>query len=182
MNRASILAFTLLAACSSEDPDPEAPAEVDRDALLACESDAFTIGRPLSGPGLDENGFVGEPLASYIVHTTQIIPKPEMEEAFFEQSVAVFGQLATSGGMVAYGFALDDECGDARTVGVWESEETMYAFAGTGEHVKAMARTHELSLAGRVAHWTATPEEILALDWAEVKARIAGAEISPLYP
>jgi hypothetical protein len=182
MSRASILTFALLTACSTEDPDAEIPAEIDRDALLACESDAFTVGRPLSGPGLDDSGFIGEPLESYVVHTTQIVPRPEMREAFFHQSVAVFGQVATSEGMVAYGFALDDQCGDARTVGVWKSEDHMYAFAVTGEHLKAMARTHELSLAARVTHWTATPEEILALDWTALKARMAETDNSPLYP
>lgn len=180
MHRFVIAVLPFAIACSSEDPEPVA--EIDRAALLACESDDFVVGRPLTGPGLDENGFVGEPLASYVVHTTQIVYHPEKEADFLQQSGAVMAQLASTEGIVAYGVALDPTCGDARTLGVWESEEAMYAFAGSGEHVRAMARTHELSAAGRVLHWTASPDEVRALDWDAVKARLRAEPISPLYP
>lgn len=184
MHRFVIAILPFAIACSSDDtaPEPEAPAEVDRAALLACESEDFQVGRPLTGPGLDDSGFLGEPLASYVVHTTQIVYHPDKETDFFQQSGAVMAELASAPGLVAYGVALDPTCGDARTLGVWESEEAMYVFAGSGEHVRAMARTHELSAAGRVLNWTATAEEVLALDWDDVKARLRAAPISSLYP
>lgn len=171
-----------LTACSSEDPSPEQPEAIDRAALLACESESFEVARALVGPGLDEQGFVGEPLDSYVIHTTQIVPRPEKQQEFFDQTGAVVTELVEMDGLVAFSLALDNECGDARTLGVWASEEAMYAFVGTKAHVEAMSRTPELSLAGRVAHWSATPEEVLTLDWDAVKARLAEKPISPIYP
>jgi heme-degrading monooxygenase HmoA len=142
--------------------------------LYECQEVAFEEGKPLSGPGYDPmTGFVGTPQAKYIVHTTQIYVRPEQENAFFQAAGKVIAQLSQTDGLVAYALAGDDGCGVQRTMGVWESEEALYAFVGSGAHVEAMQKTGELSFTGRTTNWEATSDEVLALTWDVARGKLA---------
>lgn len=154
------------------------------EALYACEELGFAEFRPLTGREFDlaQGGFLVDPAqTSYVVHTTQIYVSAEQQGDF----LAVFGdvavQLADTEGLVAWAVSGDEACGVNRTLGVWESEQAMYAFVGSGAHATAMGLTTELSLTGKVTHWEATADEVEALDWDVARAKLAEVEPSPIY-
>jgi quinol monooxygenase YgiN len=145
--------------------------------LYACEDSAFTEAKPLSGPGYDPvTGFTGTPLATYVVSATQIYVRPEQQNAFFEQAGKVVAQLGETPGLVAFGLGTDSACGDSRTIGVWESEDALYEFVGSGAHLTAMQMANELGFTGRTTHWNATSEEVKALTWQGAREKLAAVE------
>lgn len=150
-------------------------------ALYSCAEDDFQEGRPLSGVGFDpaQGGLINPKQTTYVVSTTQIYISKEQAGAFYENVGAVVAQLTETPGLVALGLATDDTCGVNRTLGVWESEEAMYTFAASGAHAVAMENTPTISLTGKVTHWTATVDEVNALDWDVARAKIA--EVDPSY-
>ncbi len=150
--------------------------------LYDCEEVAFSEGRPLSGPGYDpETGLTGAPQASYVLHATQIYVKPEQQDAFFAAVGKVLVQLGQSEGLVAYGLATDDGCGVARTMGVWTSEEAMYAFVASGAHLEAMQRTAELSYTGKTTQWTGSADDVVALTWDVARAKLDAVDSFGAY-
>ncbi len=147
------------AEASSSDPDGSGDSgsggAPDVDMLYACEEPQFMPLSPLVGPGLDPKAGWLEPLQdSYIAHSTQILVRPEQLDAFFEASAAVQTQLEATPGLVAVAFGMDPTCGYIRTLGIWRSEQDMYAFLGSGAHAQAMARTLELSVTGKTVSWS----------------------------
>jgi len=159
----------------SEPTDPYAE-------LYECQETAFAEGRALSGPGFDMvTGFVGTPQATYTIHTTQIYVRPEMKGEFYKEAGKVAVQLANTEGLVAFALATDDVCGVARTMGVWTSEEAMYALVGSGAHAEAMQRTTELSFTGRTTSWEATSDEVPLLSWDIARQKLDGLEASGVY-
>jgi len=143
--------------------------------MYACQETQFEAAKPLSGPGYDvATGFVGTPQASYVVHATQIYIRPDQYDDFYATAGKVVAQLAQTEGLVAFTLGDDEGCGVARTIGVWSSEEALYAFVATGAHAEAMSKTAVLSFTGRTTHWDATPEEVEALDWDVARAKLDG--------
>ncbi len=176
-----------LPACSDDDPanagaggqgGSETP---DLDALYACRDVSFQVFRPLASEHFDpaQGGLLSAaPQASYIVHSTQIFVKEDKMPDFLQTNATVTAQLDQTEGMIAYSLAGDAGCGDLRTLGIWASEQAMYAFVGSGAHAQAMTQVNELALTGRVTHWTATAEEVNALDWPTAMDKIA--DVDPL--
>lgn len=150
-------------------------------ALYDCEEPELMIAQPLAGPGIDpETGALLDPIAGeYIVHTTQILPKSDADsqQAFFGLVGAISAQLMQTPGLVGFSLAVEPNCAFARTLGVWESEEAMYAFVSSGAHLDAMGQTFDVGVTGRVTHWTATAEE-LPPSWESAVARLS--EVDPL--
>ncbi len=151
-------------------------------ALYDCEEVDFA-GGPLQGPGFDATmgGFIDEPEASYVVATTQIYVADAQIEGFLAAFGPVNAELASTEGLVAHAVGTDSTCGVNRTMSVWTSEQAMFAFVGSGAHALAMSQTNEVSLTGRVTHFTATAAEVEALDWEVVRAKLAAVEPSPVY-
>ena len=182
----SLVVFTMLFACTSDEtesqPQPQ-PQQEDFTHLFDCQSEGFDVARPLSGSGFDpaQGGLTGTPRASYIVHTTQIFVRPEQQERFFELIGPVVLQLAETPGLIGYSLASDPKCGDSRTMGVWESEDAIYAFVGSGAHAEAMPHAVDISFTGRTTHWSATAEEVNALDWPAVDAKLRELDPDPIY-
>ena len=151
-------------------------APLDIDAMYACEESQLLIGAPFAGPGYDPAlGLTAPPQSSYVAHTTQVMVRPGAEGDFDAAVGQVLAQLAETEGLVGYSLALEPTCGFARTLGVWESEQAMYAFVGTGAHAAAMSQTAVLSRTGRTTHWEITAEEI-PLAWDLALAQIDGVE------
>lgn len=151
----------------------------DYSSLYACEEVEFGEAKPLSGPGYDPmTGFVGTPQSSYVVHATQIYLRPEHYNDFYAEAGKVVAQLASTEGLVAFTIGSDDSCGVARTMGVWTSEEALYAFVGSGAHAQAMSKTAQMTFTGRTTHWDATPEEVEALTWDVARAKLES--VAPL--
>jgi len=145
--------------------------------LYSCDDAAFAEAKPLSGPGYDPmTGFTATPKATYVVSATQIFVKPEQQDAFFEQAGKVAVQLTQTPGLVAYALGGDATCGDSRTLAVWESEDALYEFVGSGAHVTAMQMAPDLGLTGRTTHWDATSEEVKALTWDKAHEKLAAIE------
>lgn len=119
--------------------------------------------------------------ASYVVHTTQLLVKPEGRDEVFALTSDILASIMELPGFVALSLSGSDACGNVRTLGVWDSEEAMYAFVAGDAHQNAMARTTAVSFTGKVTHWAATAAEVEALDWDVAKGRIASAEPSPFY-
>lgn len=155
---------------------------IDVDALYDCVDPDLQVIQPLTGPGIDPmTGELLEPLqATYVLHTTQILVKPERLDEFLQLSGGVVEQLLQTEGLVGFSLAQDPNCGFARTMGVWESEQAMFAFVGSGAHAQAMTQTTEVSITGRTTAWTATAAE-LPLTWEMALAAIADVEPSPIY-
>lgn len=154
--------------------------DVDLAELYGCEEPELAVLRPLAGPGYDpQTGLVGEPQDSYVMHTTQIMLRPDGEAQgyFFELNDAVSQQLETTAGLVGYSLAIEPTCGFLRTMGVWESEEAMYGFVTSGAHLEAMSHSTEVAITGRVAHATVTPEQLQSDLWPTAIATIA--EVAP---
>jgi heme-degrading monooxygenase HmoA len=157
---------------------------VDIEALYACEEVAFGEARPLSGTNFDlsQGGFLTEPTQqTFVVHATQIYVPPDQSDRFFELTGPMFGTLPEFPGNVAWTVGGDDTCLVNRTMGIWESEEALYAFVGSPEHAAAMAETTTVSYTGRTTHWTVTKEEAEALSWDVARAKLAEVEPSALY-
>jgi heme-degrading monooxygenase HmoA len=147
--------------------------------MYECEEVMFGEAKPLSGPGYDpETGFVGTPQATYVIHTTQIYTRPEQESEFMSTAGKVIAQLGSTEGLVAFTLGGDDGCGVSRTMGVWTSEEALYAFVQSGAHLEAMSKTGQLSYTGKTTHWDATPEEVEALTWDVARAKLE--DIDPI--
>ncbi len=159
---------------ATADETGETGEPLDVDALYACEEPELVIGAPFAGPGYDPMvGLTGTPQSTYVAHTTQVMVRPGAE-ADFEAAVGqILGQLATTEGLVGFSLAIEPGCGFARTLGVWESEQAMYAFVGTGAHAVAMSQTPILTLTGRTTHWEIEAAEI-PLAWDLALARIDG--------
>lgn len=155
---------------------------IDVDALYDCEDPDFQVIQPLTGPGIDPmTGTLLEPMQdTYVLHTTQILVKPEELDAFLQLSGGVIEQLLQTEGLVGFALAQEPNCGFSRTMGVWESEQAMLAFVGSGAHAQAMVRTTEVSITGRTTAWTATAAE-MPLTWEQALAAIADVEPSPIY-
>ncbi|MEQ9323925.1 MAG: hypothetical protein RIF41_32470 [Polyangiaceae bacterium] len=181
-----------LCACSDDDPTkggdaggPPVEEEIDPElqALYDCEEVDFAPTTELDGPGWDADAgkLVDASQGSYVVHTTQLIMKPDTNPKLFELTGKVIGQLQQTPGFVAFALAGSDACSNVRTMGIWESEEAMYGMVNTGAHAEAMTYTSEISLSGRVTHWSATAEEVEALTWDEAKSRVSEVKPSPLY-
>lgn len=154
------------------------------EAFYACEELEFAEARPLSGMNFDasEGGFLTEPTQStFVAHTTQIYMKPEGEAEFLMLSGQLFGVLGDTPGLVAWTVGTDEGCGVARTMGIWESEEALYAFVASDLHAQAMSRTTALSFTGRTMHFDVTKEEAEALTWDVMREKLEDVEPSPLY-
>lgn len=191
--RTSILLATLLAfttACSepraSGEPtigdsadQAEGGASAAYAELFACDEAAFGDVKPLSGPGYDpETGIVGEPQSEYVVHATMLYWRQEETEDFYAMAADVMAQLGSAEGLLAYAIGTDEVCGAARSMGIWRSEEDMYAFVTSGAHAKAMGMTTELASTGKVTHWTMRADELATLDWDLQRAALEDVAIS----
>ena len=155
---------------------------IDLDALYDCEDPDFQVIQPLMGPGIDPmTGTIIEPMQdAYVLHTTQILVKPDELDEFLQLSGGVIEQLLQTEGLVGFALAQEPNCGFSRTMGVWESEQAMLAFVGSGAHAQAMVRTTDVSITGRTTAWTATAAE-MPLTWEMALAAIADVEPSPIY-
>ena len=155
---------------------------IDLDALYGCEEPSFQVFQPLSGPGIDpETGALLPPMQdTYVLHTTQILVKPERLEEFLALNVPIFEQLGQTEGLVGFSIASEPTCGFSRTMGIWESEQAMLAFVTSGAHLQAMAQTTEVSITGRTTSWTASADE-MPITWDMALAAIDEVEPSAVY-
>ena len=196
-----MLALAMLAACGDDGSSAATGADgagaggaqggagggdsgVDLESLYGCDEAGYQTVRPLAEPSFDaeQSGFLVEPTQStYLVHTTQIYVPSDKDGEFLKLFGDIAAQLDGLDGVVAWSAGSDDACGVYRTLGIWESEEAMYAFVGSGAHAVAMSRTTEVSLSGRVTHWEATVEELEQLDYDVARAKLESVEPSPLY-
>lgn len=136
---------------------------------------------PLAGPGWDPvSGPLDPKQATYVVHSTQILVKPDQVERFSQLLDPVMAQLQSSEGLVAYTAAQDMNCGWSRTLGIWRSEEAIYKFMASGAHLAAMSETTTISFTGKVTHWT-VPADQLPVTWADAEAQLAMVAPSGFY-
>jgi quinol monooxygenase YgiN len=155
---------------------------IDVDALYDCVESDFQVIQPLMGPGIDpETGALLPPMQeTYLLHTTQILVKPEKLEEFLGLNFPIFEQLQQTEGLLGFALASEPNCGFSRTMGVWESEAAMLAFVTSGAHLQAMSQTTEVSITGRTTSWTVSADE-MPLTWEMAMAEIADVEPSAVY-
>ena len=170
----ALAALTTLSACSTDEP-AETSSNSELNPLFSCIDESFIVAKPLVGAKYDpaQGGLIDPTQSSYIVHTTQIFVPPQSEGDFFTVLAPVLTQLDETEGLVAYGLAADEGCGDYRTIGIWESLEAMYNFVASGAHVVAVEENNNVSEAGRVVHWEASVDEVNALTWDVAKAKLS---------
>ena len=165
-----------LAACE-EDDDPPASADESSTTGDPGTSESSSTGEPaspfdcveqnfmpspLQGPGIDpETGaIVGPPQDTYLVHSTLGVVTPETAAALDAMTQEVIAQAMTSEGAIGFSFSLDENCGYARTLGIWESEEAMLAFVVSGKHAEAMQQSDDLLGGGRFGHIEVAAEDL----------------------
>lgn len=126
----------------------------DPQDAYACVDPDFTVNMPLAGPGYDPDSGLVDPQATYVLSTTQALPRPE-KLAEFGQLVGAAGMAAAQApGLVAISFASEPNCGFQRTLTIWRDEAAMMAFVVGPEHAAAMSRASEVLLTGRTTHLT----------------------------
>ena len=155
---------------------------IDVDELYGCEDPDFAVFQPLMGPGIDpETGAFLEPLQeSYVLHVTQILPKPEQLSQFLELSQGVLQGMGETQGLVGFGLAQDPNCGFFYTMGVWRDQQSIFAFVASDAHALAMSKTSEISITGRTTSWEAPASE-MPLTWDMAKAALADVEPLAVY-
>lgn len=150
----------------------------DIDALYACE-DMIMDARPLAGPGYDPAMGLMEPLQdSYVVSTTQILPRPDQQSQFYELVGQVQMDLEQRDGMVAYALGFEPNCGFARTITVWRDAAAMVAFASGDVHANAASQSLDVGVTGRVTHFAVSADE-MPVTWEVAAAQLD--EIAPFY-
>lgn len=166
---------TTSADASSGDPG------IDVDALYECE-DADFAAVPMFGPGFDPKTgeFIGPDQDTYIVHTTQILVRPEEMEEFDRLNEAIGTELMQTAGLLGISFAQEPNCGFLRTMGVWESEEAMFAFVTSAAHTEAMGKATLVSVTGRTTRWEVQADQMPAT-WEMALEAIDAVEPSPVY-
>ncbi|HWB75577.1 MAG TPA: hypothetical protein VG755_11500 [Nannocystaceae bacterium] len=161
---------------SAADESSSSGGSPDIDALFECE-DMIMDARPLAGPGYDPAMGLMEPLQdTYIVSTTQILPKPEEQARFFELVGEVTMDLDQRDGMIAYALGFEPNCGFARTITVWRDAAAMVAFASGDVHTNAASQAFDVGVAGRVTHFAVSADE-MPVTWDVAAAHLA--EIAP---
>lgn len=136
----------------------------------------FTALSPLGGPGVDPaTGALRPPTnGAYVVSSTYLTlrPEPAAQQAFGELMGPISETLATQPGLIAIQLGTSMACGTARTLTVWDTEESMYAFVASPPHAAAMARVGEVSRGQSVVtHWDAST--VAEASWAEVERKLS---------
>jgi quinol monooxygenase YgiN len=187
--------LVLATACAADDDDPAADDGADDSTSQSSAEESSSTGpdvmalyectepimdaRPLSGPGYDPATGVITPMQdSYVISTTQILPRPEKQSDFFALVGMVTADLDQRDGMIAYSLGLEPTCGFARTISVWRDEAAMMAFATGDAHMAAVGQSFDVGITGRVMHFT-LPASEMPVTWDVAAARIA--EIAPFY-
>lgn len=161
---------------SAADESSSSGGNPDLDALYECE-DMIMDARPLAGPGYDPAMGLMEPLQdTYIVSTTQILPRAEQQSQFYELVGQVQMDLEQRDGMIAYALGFEPNCGFARTITVWRDPGAMVAFASGDVHANAASQAFDVGVTGRVTHFTVSAEE-MPVTWSVAAARLD--EIAP---
>lgn len=173
MKHVSIALFTALAlsitatACSDSDDTGDAQFPV-------CAEDDFGAS-PFAGPGFDaETGLIGAVKDRYVVSSTHTIFNPEAEDRFFALSGDVLGYLGSGQhpGFIGFSVGTSDRCGSARTMTVWESEQSMFDFVTSEAHLAAMNQVDDVLLIGGFAHWDVSSDNVPPT-WDEARAEVA---------
>lgn len=154
---------------------------IDLDELYDCEDPNIQI-LPMAGPGFDpQTGeFIGPPQDSYVAHTTMSVVLTDVPDELIEMSSMVVEQALQTPGFLGVGLASEFECGFYRTIGLWESEQAMFAFVGSGAHAQAMAQASHLAASGKTAHWEIGAED-MPLTWDMAFEILDTVEPSPMY-
>lgn len=110
------------------------------------------------GPGVDPA--TGQPIvpAGAIVTTTylQLQTDARAMRRFGELSGPVVGTLVGSPGVVAISLVTGESCNIARTLVIWEDEESMVDFVASDAHITAITSVGEVSRGGSITmHWIA---------------------------
>lgn len=185
MSQRTFLHITLACLCacgdsSAESADASSTGDTtggstgDPQDAYACVEPELTVNIPLAGPGYDPDSGLVDPQATYVLSTTQALPRPE--------KLAEFGQLASAAGMaaaqtpglVAISFASEPNCGFQRTLTIWRDKAAMMAFVVSPEHATAMNAASEVLLTGRTAHLTIDAAQV-ANGWEAALTAVAEA-------
>ena len=133
------------------------------------------------GPGVDSStGLPSVPEGAIITTTYLQLRVDEAGQRRFGELVGpVIGQLMATPGMIAVSLTNSRECGVARTLTVWQDEESMLAFVASDAHTAAMVGTAEVSRGGSITtHWIASgPDDA---SWARAAERLADHD-GPVY-
>ena len=172
----ALLQLLLLAACQEDEDPPAAQGSTSGEATSGAVDESSSGApaspfdcveqnfqpTPLAGPGLDpETGaIIGAPQNTYVLHTTQAVVTPETAEALLNMSNEVAAQAMATEGLVALSFSMDQTCGYARTLGIWESEEAMLGFVVSGAHAEAMRQAPNIISTGRFTHFDIPTDDI----------------------
>jgi heme-degrading monooxygenase HmoA len=156
-----------LSGCGSEAEEPgRAPRSAtsvvpadDPCQRYTLEADMVLLG-PLQGPTVDpESGELQLPSSAFVVSTTDLRLRGEAsaQQRFAELVQGIGEALPTQPGLLAVQFGSAESCGTARTLSVWQDEESMLGFVTSPAHTAAMAAMSEVSRGGSIAaHWSGT--------------------------
>ncbi len=147
------------------------------DPAYDCVEPSLSVARPLSGPGYDPDVGLVDPQESYIVSTTQILPRPDKQADFLALAADSTAAADATPGVVAISLAIEPTCGFARTISVWRDIPSMLKFVASDAHAEAIARSFEVGATGRVMHFEVRADE-MPITWEAAIARLA--DVPPL--
>ncbi|MEN0060684.1 MAG: hypothetical protein AAGA48_00970 [Myxococcota bacterium] len=180
-SKLSFFVFALLAACETTEPidstEPVDPAEmpVDADPCKATElAGDFGLFDEANGPS------TWDVPSDAIVASTYLRLNPDNLDVFDTYSGPVIGDLLSGrAGLLYLATGQSMECGVARTLTVWESEEAMMDFVVGKAHIAAIGVTDQVSRGGSITDmWVAS--ELPSVDFAGVAEAFADHD-GPVY-
>jgi heme-degrading monooxygenase HmoA len=133
------------------------------------------------GPGVDPS--TGQPTVpdGAIVTTTylQLRPEASAQQRFGELSGPVVGTLVSARGVIAISLVTSESCAVARTLVVWEDEESMVEFVASDAHIAAISAVSEVSRGGSITmNWLASASSDAT--WEAAASRLA-SHAGPIY-
>jgi hypothetical protein len=132
----------------------------------------------LAGPGLGDDGKL--PKGRYVYSSTYLAIQLSTDafSRFSELSGPINDALESQPGLVAYQTGLSLDCYAARTLAVWEDEESMVKFVGGPAHREAVRAVGEVSRGKSiVTHWE---DDETAATWERAVEKISVDE-GPFY-
>ena len=154
--------------------------QVDDVPFPDCAEDDFGSS-PFAGPGFDPaTGLVGAIQDSYFVSSTLAVFQPEAEERFFGLSGDILNYLGSGQhpGFIGFSVGASDACGSARTLTVWDSEQSMFDFVTSEVHLAAMNQATSVLLLAGFSRWQVTSDNVPPT-WDEARAEVAATQPIP---
>ena len=148
--------------------------------MIALLTFACAVSRPFEGPGWTDGALTSDHEGPFLVGATYARPHADQSDAFDDHVAAiqdVLDSMDEDSGLIGYSLRGEIAGRDNWTLTVWTSEEAMYGFVTSEEHLAAMAEADTILEDASFTHWE-TDASSLPPDWNEALSRLDEADES----